>query len=456
MNYTEYIESKRKAAKKISADIRERWNNRIVTRGLHLLGEPGAIQYLSDYGRGIGTAKVISFALCAEAEGYPEIAAGFWQKAFELETGEKATAADTKNTSTTVTTTPKSTKATPKSVNNSDIIPELPPHLQPGRIVTMQPVDAPSERSYYIENPEYWGQPKRDGNRVIIIATKDKIYYQSRSTNLRQQPSIEIQKTLQQILTQLTKTTIELPPLSKGRVGEGSSVDAVNQLGTFILDGELYYKSYNGSEHRTGSQAATVNIENGFPTTQPQVVYAIFKSLFFNGNDLTTATESARIEAGVTIGELLIANSPEFEIVPTAKTLEEKLLLANKQQTENREGEVWILHNCQYIGGKNIRTFPMVRTKYCIEFDLLIVGLTKTKVAGRPFSAIEVAQEKNGKLVPMGTVGTGFNMEEMEEIARRYTANPHGVKIKVRSQGLTESGLLWHARFLEFTETVDS
>jgi len=292
----------------------------------------------------------------------------------------------------------------------------------------MQPVDAPSERSYYIENPEYWGQPKRDGNRVIIIATKDKIYYQSRSTNLRQQPSIEIQQTL---------------------------VDAVNQLGTFVLDGELYYKSYNGSEHRTGSQAATVNIENGFPTTQPQVVYAIFKCLFFNGNDLTTATESARIEAGVTIGQLLTANSPEFEIVPTAKTLEEKLSLANKQQTENREGEVWILHNCQYIGGKNVRTFPMVRTKYCIEFDLLITGLTKTKVAGRPFSAIEVAQEKDGKLVPMGTVGTGFNMEEMEEIVRRYAANPHGVKIKVRSQGLTESGLLWHARFLEFTETVN-
>ncbi|MEO1427615.1 MAG: hypothetical protein AAFV71_00850 [Cyanobacteria bacterium J06633_8] len=36
-------------------------------------------------------------------------------------------------------------------------IPELPLHLQPGCIQTMQPVDAPRERSYYINSPEYWG-----------------------------------------------------------------------------------------------------------------------------------------------------------------------------------------------------------------------------------------------------------------------------------------------------------
>jgi len=108
MDYTEYIESKRNAAKKISSDIRERWNNRIVTRGLHLLGKQGAVQYLSDYGRGIGTAKLISFALCAESEGYPDFAAGFWQKAFELETGNKPIALDSENSAPTISPTPKS------------------------------------------------------------------------------------------------------------------------------------------------------------------------------------------------------------------------------------------------------------------------------------------------------------------------------------------------------------
>ena len=424
MDCTEYAETKRKAAKKISADIRERWNNRIVQRGLHLMGEAGAVQYLSDYGRGIGTAKVIGFALCAESEGYPEMAMGFWKKAFELETGEKPIALNAQNNATTnLATAAKSTTSTKKENVTNPIVAELPSYLQPGKIVTMQPVDAPSERSYYIENPDYWGQPKRDGNRVVIIATKSQIYYQSRSTNLRQQPSIEIQTAL---------------------------IETAAKIGTFVLDGELYYKSHSGSEHRTGAQAATVNIESGFPTVQPSAIYAIFKCLFFKENDLTQLAESARISAGVEVGEMLVTLSPAFEIVPTSRTHAEKLLLANQQQLENREGEVWVLHNCRYVGGKDVKKFPMVRTKYCQELDLLIVGLTPTKVAGRPFSAIEVAQEIHGKLVPIGTVGTGFSGEEMQEIARRYEANPKSVKIKVRSQGLTESGKLWHARFLEF------
>ena len=424
MDCTEYAETKRKAAKKISADIRERWNNRIVQRELHLMGEAGAAQYLSDYGRGIGTAKVIGFALCAESEGYPEMAMGFWKRAFELETGEKPIALSTPNNSTTTLAPTKKPTAAPKieTVNNP-VVAELPPNLQPGRIVTMQPVDAPSDRTYYIENPEYWGQPKRDGNRVVIVATQDKVYYQSRSTNLRQQPSIAIEKAL---------------------------IETAAKIGTFVLDGELYYKSHSGSEHRTGAQAATVNIDSGFPTVQPYAIYAIFKCLFFKGNDLTILAESERIAAGVEVGEMLANLSNEFEIVPTSRTQSEKSLLAKQQESENREGEVWVLHNSRYIGGKDIKKFPMVRTKYCLEFDLFIVGLTATKVAGRPFSAIKVAQEIDGKLVPMGTVGTGFSGEEMQEIARRYEVDPKSVKIKVRSQGLTESGKLWHARFLEF------
>ncbi|MEG4347884.1 ATP-dependent DNA ligase [Microcoleus sp. A003_D6] len=423
MDCTEYAEAKRKAAKKISADIRERWNNRIVTRGLHLMGEAGAVQYLADYGRGIGTAKVIGFALCAESEGYPEMAIGFWKKAFELETGEKPIALNPPNNSSTNLAPATKSKAAKIETVNNPTVPELPPHLQPGRIVTMQPVDAPSDRSYYIENPDYWGQPKRDGNRVVVIATPERVYYQSRSTNLRQQASIEIDRTL---------------------------IDTAAKIGTFVLDGELYYKSCTGSEHRTGAQAATVNIESGFPTTQPSAIYAIFKCLFFKGNDLTTVAESERIAAGVEVGEMLANLSPAFEVVPTFRTAAEKLLLANQQEAENREGEVWILHNCRYVGGKDVKKFPMVRTKYCQEHDLFVVGLTATKVAGRPFSAVKVAQEIDGKLVPVGTVGTGFSGEEMQEIARLYEANPKSVKIKVRSQGLTESGKLWHARFLEF------
>ncbi|BAZ31504.1 DNA ligase [Cylindrospermum sp. NIES-4074] len=416
MNITVYIESKRSAKKRVPAEIRERWNNRIIQRSLHLMGFAGAVQYLADYGRGIAAPKIINLAICAESEGYPEMALGFWNKAFELETGEKTphtNSATASNHTTIIPTTEKTLS----------LVEDLPPHLQPGRIVTMQPIDASSDRSYYIDSPDYWGQPKRDGNRVVVIATKEQVYYQSRSTRIKEQPSIEINQAL---------------------------LAAATEIGSFVLDGELYYRSVTGSEHRTGSQAATVNIAAGAGTTAPTPVYAIFKGLWLSGRDLTTLTEVERIAAGEEIGKCL--QTDFFEVVPTARTREEKAKLASQQQLEAREGEVWVRKDCIYIGGKDTRSMAIVRTKYCVELDLVITGLTAKNDPGRPFSAIIVAQEMEGKLVPMGLVGTGFTQQDMVEIARRHAGNPGGVKITVRSQGLTENGKLWHGRYVGFCE----
>lgn len=47
MNFTAYINEQR--GSKIKADTLERWNKRIVPRGLNKMGADGAVQYLSDY-----------------------------------------------------------------------------------------------------------------------------------------------------------------------------------------------------------------------------------------------------------------------------------------------------------------------------------------------------------------------------------------------------------------------
>lgn len=287
----------------------------------------------------------------------------------------------------------------------------------------MQAVDPPHERQYYVNHPEYWGQPKRDGQRLLAIATKAQTFYQSRSTRLRDQPTLEIEQTL---------------------------LTAAAKLGTFVLDGEIYWRSAVGSEHRTSAQAATANIESNQPKVQPQPIYAIFGALFFNERNLTSATQVERIDAGVAVGELLLSLSKEFEIVPTARTMEEKLLLVEKQQAEDREGEIWLKSNCRYVGGKDARSLPIVRTKYCQEIELVVTNLTPTTAEGRLFGAIEVAKEVDGFLVPIGSVGAGFALSDMLEIVCRHDANPSKVRIKVRTQGLTESGQLWHGRFLEF------
>jgi len=421
MNFNEYIESKRLASgkKKIPQEIRERWSSRILSRSLQTLGRAGAMQYLFDYGKGLAAPKATHLALMAESSGYPEMAMGFWAKAFELETGQKANEQEYQEGKLI----PVPTTSLTVDPLKLPTIPELPPTLQPGRIVTMQAADAPHERQYYINHPEYWGQPKRDGQRLLAIATKSQIFYQSRSTRLREQPTLEIEQTLQ--------------------------IAAAN-LGTFVLDGEMYWRSAVGSEHRTSAQAATANIESNQPKVQPQPMYAIFSALFFNGRDLTSATQIERISAGVAVGELLLSVSKEFEIVTTARTKSEKLLLVQKQQSENREGKIWVKSSCRYVGGKDTRSLPIVRTKYCQEFELIVTSLTSTTAEGRPFGAIEVAREVDGELVPIGSVGAGFALSDMLEIVRRYAANPSQVRIKVRTQGFTESGQLWHSRFLEF------
>lgn len=92
--FTEYVETNRKA--KMKSDINERWETRVVAKGLHTMGQKGAEDYLAQYGKGILAAKVALFALKAEMENCPEMALGFWLKAYELETGTVADPAEYK------------------------------------------------------------------------------------------------------------------------------------------------------------------------------------------------------------------------------------------------------------------------------------------------------------------------------------------------------------------------
>jgi bifunctional non-homologous end joining protein LigD len=132
----------------------------------------------------------------------------------------------------------------------------------------------------------------------------------------------------------------------------------------------------------------------------------------------------------------------------------QKHALVCRQQDEGREGEVWIQRQTTYIGGK-VSGEIMVRTKYLAQTQVVITALTATTVAGRPFGAIEVAESKpDGAGRPLGRVGTGFSAEDAQEIAALVARHPEGIRIVVRHQGRTETGMLWHARFLRVVGPV--
>lgn len=415
MNFKTYIEQNR-SRKKIPVDIHKRWQERIVARSLHTAGIQGARQYLSDYGKGIGVEKLILLARQAETENAPELAIGFWAKAYETQFGHSPNLEEADFAGGAHPTgAPHTLKAPLRS------IPDLPDSLQPGIVQTMQPVDALRSPLEYANDPRFWGQPKRDGNRLLIFATKEGIFYQSRSTELRQAPSIEMNTALQ---------------------------TAVAQLGAFILDGEIYYKSVTGSEHRTGAQAATVNLAQQQGTHSTPPTYAIFKALYAENCDLRLGTEIDRIAAA----ERIFATLPhEFELLQPAKTTTEKEALIAQQQAEQREGEIWIDPLQPYIGGKSKQSDSLVRTKYLQELDVVITALTVSRAVDRPFKAAMVAivDSTNNQHKPVGSVGTGFNIEQMQQIAALHRDHPGSVKIKIRTQGFTETGKLWHPRFLE-------
>jgi ATP dependent DNA ligase domain len=435
LTLSDFITAQRGAASAPTADIRNRWATRIVARQLHQQGQAGAEAYLRDYGRGIAAPKVIALAVQAEQEGYPKFAEGFWRKAYLLMTGTEPT--DAGHTaaalrSAATTETPKISSVVQVSMPDARFetgrppLPDIPAALQPGALQTMQPVDAAHERNRYITDPAYLGQPKRDGNRLVLIASQAGIHYQARSL---------------------------APQASPDPALDAAAREVVHARGSFILDGERVFLDVATKEHRTGAQAAQANADLGQPTALVIDQFVVFKALMADGRDLTASHESTRIVAGVMLVEALLGTGlltrdRGLVSVPTAWTEAEKRQLAADQMRDGREGEVWIRADTRYQPGKTGGE-AMVRTKYLTETIVRVTGLTPTTVAGRPFGAIEVAEPlANGSERPVGKVGTGFDQADARQLAERFRTSKKPLLIIVRHQGRTENGQLWHARFL--------
>ena len=400
---------------KVSSAINKRWETRIVAQGLDAQKADGARAYLARYGNNIAAPKVIDLALCAQAKGAQEMAMAFWVKGYELTFGISPTdAGDTALQAVSSTTGSKSEEL--------PVVADLPDHLQPGKIHTMQAVDAPEDRDYYIKNPAYLGQPKRDGHRTVVIATADKVWFQTRNLNL-----------------------VDIPDNNLINFFK----EAAQRIGNFVLDGELWYRSFDGKEHRTAAQAAEWNVREGQPTAAVTAVYAAFKALYIDGACLTNAPEKKRI---LILQKVAWFSSPDkstwpdnFEVCPTALTVEAKKALVEKQRSEGREGEVWIDSSCLYTGGKTSGAYPIVRTKYIDTLILVCTGVTPTTAENRLFASMNVAEEVDGELVPVGKVGTGFDAAAQKEIMAKVSCG--NFNVLVDTQGRTASGKLMHARY---------
>jgi bifunctional non-homologous end joining protein LigD len=420
--------------KKIPAEIRQKWNERVLPAGLQQHGEAGAEAYLGRYGKGIAAPKVIHLALQAEAEDAREMARGFWRKAYELETGQRLAAPAAGGAL-------PSTQASGPTAAPRVMLPEFPNDLQPGYVVTMQAVNAqvvngrlvnksvtamptPKEiaqaRALLIADDAYWAQPKRDGERRVVWGGQARNAYQARSNNVRAAPSPEIDQALQA---------------------------AAKRFGPLALDGEVWYPDVKGGEHRTAAQAYEANVKLGKPEAPTPARYAVFAALHAAGRDLRAASHQERVAAGERIGQWLAEAYPGVvEMLPTARTPAEKAALCARQKAEGREGEVFTRHAAAYTGGKQAGG-DILRTKYPQEVDVVVLGVTPTTAAGRAFGALRVGVYRaDGTVHELGEIGTGFNETEQAEIARRVAAGEKMV-VTVQTHGRTEKGRMWNASF---------
>ena len=91
--------------------------------------------------------------------------------------------------------------------------------------------------------------------------------------------------------------------------------------------------------------------------------------------------------------------------------------------------------NSTYLAGKSKTAY---RVKFLTEWKLKVLSLTDTNAEGRLFGAIETEK---------GMIGTGFTRDDQAELVEAFAKG--NLEIEVLSQGVTESGKLWHARYVK-------
>lgn len=411
MNFHEYIQSKQ--AVKPNQEIVERWQTRIVQRGLQHQGFAGAVEYLAAYGDGIKFPKVVMLARQAELMGFAQMASGFWVKAYELETGQKP--------DPSMLTVPDDIPMEPVI----GLMPEFPAQFQPGCFAPMQPKDAKFPRSYYINNPDYSAHPKREGEKLIIFGGETTRLYQTRSMRLRSAPSNQFDFAIRQ---------------------------AVQRFGVFILEGELWFEDAEGMEHQDGARAAARNIELGKPEVRPVMRFSGFACIYFQGEGHPTRQERRVELANWLMRKLMRIDNSIFTEMPEALSAEQKQDLCNEQQAQGREGEIFFRIDIPYTGG-DVTNDTFVRCKYLTEPTVYVV--TKVWRSAKPeqlISGFDVS-DVNGK--PMGKIGTGYSHAQQREILEAHLANPGGVRVVCVSRGFTVKGKLREGRFQSIAETVE-
>jgi bifunctional non-homologous end joining protein LigD len=178
-----------------------------------------------------------------------------------------------------------------------------------------------------------------------------------------------------------------------------------------LLDGEVVAYDANGNPDFSSLQDV-LKRGHGAQKDSDKFAFHAFDLLEANGEDLTALSNIERKER---LEALLAAAQPPIHVADHVIGAGEKLF---KSMCEaGQEGIISKAIDAPYRGS---RSKSWVKVKCTRRQEFVIIGWKKSTARGRPFSSLLLAQNEGGTLTYKGNVGTGFNQDTLEDLARQF------------------------------------
>ena len=210
-----------------------------------------------------------------------------------------------------------------------------------------------------------------------------------------------------------------------------------------LIDGEIVSLGADGNPSFSALQKAIKGEGGGFE------LFA-FDLLSLNGEDLTRL---GNVERKARLAGLLPDADPVIHYADHVVGAGEKLFAAMCRA--GQEGIISKRADAPYRGA---RTTGWLKVKCTRRQEFVIIGWSASSANSRRFRALLLAQHKDGKLVYAGKVGTGFNQDSMEMLAKKFaargrrTAAAEVPRADARGAHWIKPDLVAEIAFAEFTD----
>jgi bifunctional non-homologous end joining protein LigD len=176
-------------------------------------------------------------------------------------------------------------------------------------------------------------------------------------------------------------------------------------LGTAIIDGELVVETASGASDFSALQA---DLSDG---RDDRFIFYVFDLLYLDGYDLTRLPLEERISLLATLvpgTEGTLRQSGHFD--------ENGALVLRHACRLSLEGVVSKLRDAPYRGG---RSKSWIKSKCSARQEFVVGGFVPSSVSRQAIGSLVLGVYKNGKLEPVGRVGTGFSASVAADLFKR-------------------------------------